>query len=132
MAILGAMGAAVMLAIPDPRGSLREEGERFAARLIAGRDAAIVGGRDVAVRVGAGGYAFETRRLDGWAPLDGRAFRNQGWADGTAARVEPADAGRILFDPTGLATPAVVGLTRDGAALRVKVDASGAVRIDAG
>ena len=31
LAILGLMSAAVVLALPDPRGSLRSEAERFAA-----------------------------------------------------------------------------------------------------
>lgn len=131
LVILGLASAAVLLAIPDPRGSLREEGERLAARLAATRDAAIVGGRDMAVRFDASGYGFETRRGGSWLPADGRAFEARRWPEGTTVTTEPATT-RITFDATGLATPTVVRLSRDGAAARVTVEAAGAVRIDAG
>lgn len=131
MVILGLASAAVLLAIPDPRGSLREEGERLAARLAATRDAAIVGGREMAVRFDAAGYGFETRRGGRWLPADGRAFAARRWPEGTTVTTEPATT-RITFDATGLATPTVVRLSRDGAAARVTVEAAGAVRIDAG
>lgn len=131
LVILGLASAAVLLAIPDPQGSLREEGERLAARLAATRDAAIVGGRDMAVRFDAAGYGFETRRGGNWLPADGRAFSPRRWPDGTTVTTEPATT-RITFDATGLATPTVVLLSRDGAAARVTVEAAGAVRIDAG
>ena len=131
LVILGLASAAVLLAIPDPRGSLREEGERLAARLAATRDAAIVGGRDMAVRFDAAGYDFETRRGGGWLPADGRAFEARRWPEGTTVTTEPATT-RITFDATGLATPTVVRLSRDGATARVTVEAAGAVRIDAG
>lgn len=131
MVILGLASAAVLLAIPDPQGSLREEGERLAARLAATRDAAIVGGRDMAVRFDAAGYGFETRRGGNWLPADGRAFAARRWPEGTTVTTEPATT-RITFDSTGLATPTVVRLSRDGAAARVTVEAAGAVRIDAG
>lgn len=131
MVILGLASTAVLLAIPDPRGSLREEGERLAARLAATRDAAIVGGREMAVRFDAAGYGFETRRGGRWLPADGRAFAARRWPEGTTVTTEPATT-RITFDATGLATPTVVRLSRDGAAARVTVEAAGAVRIDAG
>jgi general secretion pathway protein H len=131
LVILGLASAAVLLAIPDPRGSLREEGERLAARLAATRDAAIVGGRDMAVRFDAAGYGFETRRGGSWLPAHGGAFEARRWPEGTTVTTEPATT-RITFDATGLATPTVVRLSRDGVAARVTVEAAGAVRIDAG
>src|SRR5688572_18800500 len=41
LAIIGLSGAAVMLAMPDPRGELRADAEKFAARAHAARDAAM-------------------------------------------------------------------------------------------
>lgn len=130
--IMGLLGAAVMFAMPDPRGSLREEGERLAARLVAARDAAIIGGREVAVHFDRTGYGFETRRSGKWLPVADRALTPQRWTEGTAAETYPADAQRVAFDATGLATPATVALRRDGYAVRVRIEASGAVRVDAG
>lgn len=130
LVILGLAGAAVMLAMPDPRGELREDSERLAARLAAARDAAIVGGRDMAVRFDAAGYSFETRRGGTWMPAEGRAFAAQRWGEGVTVTLRPATS-RISFDVTGLATPAVVQMSRDDASVRVTVEAAGAVRIDA-
>jgi general secretion pathway protein H len=131
LVILGIASAAVVLAIPDPRGELRDDSERLAARLAVSRDAAIVGGRDMAVRFDAAGYAFEARRGGTWLPAPGRAFAAQRWPEGTTVTTEPATT-RVTFDVTGLATPTVVRLSRDGIAARVTVEATGAVRIDAG
>ena len=131
LVIIGLAGAAVMLAMPDPRGELRDDSERLAARLAAARDAAIVGGRDMAVRFDAAGYDFETRRGGTWVPAEGRAFAAQRWPEGTTVETQPATS-RITFDATGLATPTEVRLSREGAAARVTVEAAGAVRIDAG
>ena len=53
MVIIGLMTAAVIVTIPDPRGSVSGDAQAFAARLTAARDLAITGGRDIGVRVDA-------------------------------------------------------------------------------
>lgn len=132
LVILGLASTAVMLAMPDGGSELREESERLAARLAATRDAAIIGGRDMAVRVDAAGYAFETRRGGAWLPAPGRAFEARRWPPGMAYGGAKDGPTHIVFDVTGLATPAVVRLQREDAAVRVSVEAAGTVRIDAG
>ncbi len=47
--IIGLVAGAAVLAIPDPRGSLAAEAERFAAHAKAARDQATIGGRAVAL-----------------------------------------------------------------------------------
>ncbi len=130
--ILGLASAAVALALPDGSSELRGEGERLAARLSAARDAAIVGGRDMAVKIDGAGYRFEVRRGGVWLPAPGGAFGVRRWPAGTMVTGSGTSGGRVVFDVTGLATPAVVRLARDGAATRVTVEAAGAVRVDAG
>ena len=49
--IIALASAVVVFAIPDPRGRVVDEAERFAARVLAARDDAVVQGRDVRVRV---------------------------------------------------------------------------------
>ena len=132
LVILGLASTAVVMAIPDGSSVLREESERLAARLGAARDAAIVGGRDMAVRVDSAGYGFEQRRGGTWLPAGGAAFAPRRWPEGMAFIPGPNTPSRIVFDVTGLATPAVVQLQRDGQAWRVTVEAAGKVRIDAG
>lgn len=131
LAILGAAVSAVVIALPDPRGSLTAEAERLAARLSAARDAAILSRRSVALRLDPQGYGFERREPAGWAALPGRAFEARDWPAGTMIELAPPGQTRIRFDATGLATPATIQLVRDGVAVAVTVDAAGEVAVDA-
>lgn len=130
IAIIGLMAGSVVLAIPDPRGSLVDEAERFAARTLAVRDLAIIEARPLAVRVTASGYAFDRRQAGQWVPLDRRPFRSEPWSAGTAALVGAGTA-RAAFDATGRPSgPLAITLVRDRAQVRVTIAADGAVRID--
>ncbi|MFZ4687899.1 MAG: GspH/FimT family pseudopilin [Polymorphobacter sp.] len=130
MTIIGVLSAAVVIVMPDPRGRLGDEATAFAARLVAARDLSIVGGRDVAVRIDAGGYGFAERGNTGWRPIAAKALAPRRWGDGVAATPAVEGGAALVFDTTGLATPAQVRLQRDGAQALVTVDSGGAVRID--
>src|SRR5690606_19994695 len=131
LAVIGLAGATVALTLPSGDDVLAREAEAFAARLAHARDEAILGMRTVEVAVTARGYAFSRRRLDGWQPLEGRAFAAVDWEPGTRPQL-PARGSRMAFhfDPTGAAGPGSIALLRDGRRLRVSVDAGGEVRID--
>lgn len=131
LAVIGLAGAAVALTLPAGDDALRQDADRFAARIGHARDEAILGMRTVEVAVSARGYGFSRRRFDGWQPIEGRAFATVEWTPGT----RPQLAGRegplaIRFDPTGAATPAGVVLVRDGQRVRVSVDGGGVVQVD--
>lgn len=128
LAVVGLLAGAVILAIPDPRGRLADEAERFAARAVAARDLALVDGRPVALRVTPAGYAFDRRENGAWVPIDERPFAAQPWREGTAALVPPT--ARATFDATGRpSTPFGLTLVRDGARLAIAIEADGQVRI---
>lgn len=128
IAIIGVMASAVILTLPDPRGRLTDEAERFAARATAARDMAIVDGRPVALRVTARGYAFDRRQDGQWVPIVERPFGSQPWRDGTSALV--AESARATFDSTGRpSAPLALMLVRDGERLGVRIAADGRVRI---
>lgn len=55
--IIGLASAVVVLALPDPRGRLRDEATQFALRTRAAHDLAIVTSRPVSVWVSAGAMA---------------------------------------------------------------------------
>ena len=130
IAIIGAMAAGVVLAMPDPRGRLSDEAERFAARTVAARDLAILEGRSVALRVTARGYAFDRREGGGWVPLSDRSFRAQPWSDGTSALVGQGGTLRTVFDATGQpSAPGGTVLVRDREQIRVTIAADGGVRV---
>lgn len=129
IAIIGALAAGVVMAIPDPRGRLIDEAQTFAARTVAARDLAIVEGRPVAVRVTTRGYAFDQRKGGAWVPLSDKPFRSQPWKDGTVALVGQGGTIRTAFDATGQPTePAAITLTRSGERASVTIAADGGVR----
>jgi len=131
--IVGLLGAAVVVAVPDGRPTLTAEAERFAARLVRAREEAVLTNRPVTVRVDAVGYGFETRRRGAWTALEEGPFRPTAWESGGAPVLpQDAEAVRIGFDVTGAAEPAVVTLAREARTARVVVDAAGRVRVDAG
>jgi general secretion pathway protein H len=131
LVVIGLMAATVVLALPDPRGRLADDGTALAARLVAARDLAIIGGQDIGVRFDAGGYGFEQRRGESWAPVAERALAPRRWATGVAAATAVEGGAALVFDATGLATPAEIILRRDGASSVVTVSNTGQVRVDA-
>ncbi len=129
LAIIGLLSAAVVVAIPDSRGSLTAEAERFAARANAVQDRAIIDSRAMSIRVTTVGYGFD-RRTDGeWEPLRSAPFVDQRWADGVEAGVGKSDAARIVFDSTGQAEPVSIVLARDGEKVSVNIAQDGGIHV---
>ena len=126
LAIMGIAATAVMLAMPEPRGRLRDEGETLAARMVAARDAAVIEARDFALTIDGTGYAFERRERTGWHAINEKPFRPERWPEGTAVQ---AGQGRIRFDTTGMADPVDVTLAREGARVVVRLGADGSIHV---
>ena len=127
LTIIGMLSAAVVLAIPDPRGSLTAEAERFAARANAAQDRAILDSRALSVRVDASGYGFDRRERSGWQPLGVEPFEPLAWREGTTG----SGPARILFDPTGLTEPAALTLRREGEQVTVEFAHDGTINVRA-
>ena len=129
VAIIGLAAGAVVLSVPDPRPSVAEDAERFAARLSRAREEAILSNRPVAVDANAAGYGFMVFDGAAWSGLDERPFRSERWTVGTT--VGPSNAPvRIVFDPTGVADPAILTLTRERHSRTIAVDGAGEVTLD--
>lgn len=128
LVIVGLMSGAVILTMADPRGSLSDQADRFAGRVRAARDHAVVAARPVALWVSASGYGFEERRDGKWRPLDQRPLEATDWSGGALARMGQDGRGRIWFDSIGRADqPMRFSLTRDGVEVPVAVDLDGRV-----
>lgn len=123
LVIIGLASAAVAMAIPDPRGRVRDEAERFAARAAAVRDDAIVQARTMRLRIDSSGYATERFAHGRWQGAGGHVA----WAPGTGvAAPQPL----IDFDATGtVANPTTVELSRDGVVARVDFPGDGAIHV---
>ncbi|MEY4555317.1 MAG: hypothetical protein RL093_436 [Pseudomonadota bacterium] len=127
--IIGLAAGAVVLSVPDPRPSVAEDAERFAARLSRAREEAILSNRPVAVETTPAGYAFMVFDGSRWSALDEGPFGPETWTAGT--RVEPSSAPvRIMFDPTGVAEPASMTLTRERNSRTITVDGAGEVTLN--
>jgi general secretion pathway protein H len=126
LVIVGLMSAVVMISLPDPRGRLTDEAERFAARALAARDLAIVSARPVRLRADPSGYAFDQRRDGTWVVMSEKPFRPEPWGQGIA--VSPQTA--IVFDPTGIADPqAQLILERENSRASILISGNGAIRV---
>ena len=130
--IIALAGAAVAWSLPDPAGRVGDEAARFAVRVRAAHDSAIVEARPVSVWVTAGGYGFDARAGGGWMPLGDRPLRVEQWKPGTQATTsDPAVRVRVVFDPTGMADrPLDLRLQRRAARVTVHIAADGSVAVD--
>lgn len=125
LAIIGLAAGALMLTLPETTPDVADEAARLGARLTAAREEAVMTNRAVAIEATATGYA--ARVFDGgWKPLNDGPFHPETWQAGTTLRGE---AVRVAFDPTGVAEPASIVLTRAGETATVSVDGAGEVRI---
>lgn len=91
--ILALASAVVLLTAPPTRPPVRDEAERFAARMQLALDEAITSARPMRVKIDAGGYAFETLEKEGWAPVEGAPIlARREFDDGITMTPEIADA----------------------------------------
>ncbi len=125
LAIVGVMSAVVVLALPDPRGRLVDEAERFAARTVAARDNAIISAHATRVAVDTDGYRFEERRGGNWQTIAEKPLKRVNWAEGTRASTM-----HVQFDPTGLAAPpANITLQRGDERVDIAIGADGGIHV---
>ncbi len=130
VAIIGFVSAAVVLAIPDPRGRVIEDADRFAARVASARDEAVVTARPIGLWVSASGYGFQRREGAIWVPIEEKPLATTNWKSGTRARVGADGGAQMAFDSTGLPSdPLTVILAREGERVSISVDMSGKVAV---
>ena len=129
VAILGLAAGAVVLSVPDPRPTVAADAERFAARLIHAREEAILSNRPVAAEATATGYAFSVFDGADWSALEAGPFGPETWTAGTTLSTT-GETMRLVFDPTGVADPATLRLSREGKSRTVTVDGAGEVSLD--
>ena len=130
LVILALASAAVIVALPDPNGRVTDDAERFAARVIAARDNAILQGVPMSVVVSASGYGFARRAGGQWQALADPPFAATEWKSGASAVVGPTGQQRVTFDGTGgAAEPLTVVLVRNEVRETVRVTPAGKVTV---
>ncbi len=128
--IIGLVAGIAMISIPDSRRGLVDEAERFAGKVIAARDNAVLQSRPMALALDASGYRFEQRQAGAWQPHGQGPFAFTPWRAGTVAAQTGGEDKRLIFDPVGLASSDMqIVLQQDGNDVRVEIARNGEVRV---
>ncbi|MBB5985410.1 GspH/FimT family pseudopilin [Sphingobium lignivorans] len=126
--IIGLMSGAVVLTMADPRGRISGDIDRFAGRVRAARDDAVISGRAVALWVSPTAYGFEQRARGQWQPVREGPLASQDWSGGASADLGSAGQARIVFDSVGRADqPLRFVLRRDDQQVTLRMDLDGNV-----
>lgn len=136
IALMGVMAGAVVMTIGGGDGP-SAAATRFASRLAAARDLAVVGGRPISPWVSASGYGFDQYGGGRWQLLTGKPLGATDWPDGVVAAADTgsdpnrtAGVARIRLDSIGLPDrPLTVRLAADGRRAEVQLAANGDVTV---
>jgi len=159
LAIVGLAASVVVLNSPPSDRQVRREAERFAARLAAAQDEALLSGRPVGLDPAAGGYRFLRYADDEWTLMTGRVLgtwrlredvlfsiageselplaENDRVLNRSNRRIggQPDDNEKdratpaILFTPTGTPTPLTASFTGSRERWEVRMAEDGAIDI---
>lgn len=129
IALMALMAGAVVVTAGTPGSGATAAATRFASRLAAARDEAIVSGRPISAWVAPSGYGFERFQGGSWQAMSAKPFAGDDWQSGTVVALSGARA-RVRFDSLGLPDrPASFAITRDGRTTRVQIAANGDVSV---
>lgn len=127
--IIGLLSTVVVITMADPRGRITGDADRFAGRVRAARDSAIVSGRPMALWVSQTGYGFQRREDGQWRALSEGPLAATDWSRDAQARFDGVSQLRMVFDTVGRADQALdFTLARDQQQVRVRIDLDGRVK----
>ena len=126
--VMALLASAVMLTAGSGGAQASEAAARFAGRIAAARDQAILTGRPVSVWVSASGYGFDSFQAGHWQPMTVKPFRTEDWGKGVRLASGKGERTRVRFDSLGIPDqPLSLGLTADGREAKVVLAANGDV-----
>lgn len=126
--IIGLLSSVVVLTMADPRGRIAGDIDRFAGRVRAARDSAIIAGKPVALWVSPTAYGFELRSQGRWHAVTDGPLASADWSSGTRAQIGSGTQLRTVFDSVGRADqPLRFALDRDGQQIGLSMDLDGKV-----
>ena len=98
--VMALLATGVVLTMPASGAGARDAAGRFAARVAAARDTAVLTGRPTGLWVSPSGYGFEQLRGAEWRPVDAKPLAQEDWGRGVQAGVR--GQARVRFDSVGL------------------------------
>jgi len=133
IAVMALLAGVAVLTVGLPRAGPRDAATRFASRMAAARDEAVVTGRPMSAWVSASGYGFDQLRDGQWEELERRPFDGADWGPGMQVGLTGAAASRarVQFDSLGIADqPLTLRLTRADESAGVRITANGEVMVE--
>ena len=133
IALMAVTAGAVVMTIGPASAGAGDTASRFASRLAAARDEAILAGQPISAWATASGYGFDRLRGGHWERLTSKPFDGADWGPDT--KVSFASSGepraRVRFDALGMVDqPMVLSISRNGRTAQVRVAANGDVAVD--
>jgi len=130
LTVMALMAGAVVLTIGSRNGDVAETAGRFASRIAAARDEAIVGGHPVAVWITPSGYGFERYAAGRWQAYVQKPFEARDWGRGLSASGSDGRS-RVAFDTIGLPDSGWIVAVGDGdRRTSVRLAANGDVTVE--
>jgi general secretion pathway protein H len=132
IAVMGLLAGVVVMTAGMPGGGPADSATRFAGRLAAARDQAIVTGQPISAWVTSSGYGFARFHRGHWEAMAEKPFDGGDWKEGTSVAIE-SESGRlrVRFDSLGMADrPVVLRLSRDDRTAVVRIAANGDIAVD--
>lgn len=131
IAVMALMAGVVVVTVGAGGSDAGPVADRFASRVAAARDSAVVEGRPTGVWVTASGYGFEQYRARRWEPLTVKPFEGRDWGEGIVASAGGGPRGRVRFDSIGMPSePLAVTIADGSASAAVRIAANGDVSAD--
>lgn len=131
IAVMALLAGVVVMTVGSSGGPT-ESATRFAGRLAAARDQAILTGRPISAWISPSGYGFDQLRGGHWEPMTAKPFDGTDWGSGMQLNLTAtaASRSRVRFDSLGMADqPLAMTLTRAGRSAGVRVAATGEVTV---
>jgi general secretion pathway protein H len=132
IALMALAAGVVVLTVAAPGKDPRDAAVKFATRLAAARDRAILTGQPISAWIAPSGYGFDQYRSGRWQQLEEKPFDGADWPEGiiVTSAGESGGRARVRFDNLGMPdNPATIRLDRDGAVAEVVLVANGDVRV---
>ena len=132
MAVAALLAGVVVMTVPSDPGP-KHAAARFASRMAAARDQAVLTGRPISAWVSSTGYGFDQLRDGRWERLEQKPFEGDDWGRGMHVglkRASPSRA-RVRVDSLGVADQALaLHLNRAGKSAGVRIATSGEVTVE--
>jgi len=143
--IISLASGVVVLNAPPPASVARTEADRFAARLAAASEQAVMTGTTIGLAVAPEGFSFYTYGRAGWTLIEAAQLRPSAFPAGIGVKIdlpgsinenekpgaedENIDAPTLFFTPTGEATPLEMVFRARRRAWVLSLDRAGAIEV---